>query len=410
MQNANLKTFFVILAAFSLLIMPCSHAVAQNLPGDHSRWIGDIEGEAVDKQGSALVYEFRFNESGKVTVYKHMTVRKLEQTFDFEMVDGDIRISGDSNGPIAELAGKTIRYVDDKRFAFTHVDDVTDIEIKRSIAWVSWLNIALLFILMMVGNEIASRYKWAPYFFFLVLPILLVPLWMTADLGWFRFAKLGAILIGSMFITISRFNLGPKHLKYGIFLVVFGLAFNIMEAVMQDFSQPYLVNKLSGIAGILNILTIYLWTTIRIDPEKPHNFLWPGMTIAWIIAYDFWNVCFVYLNFPNSVHFTALAVIPAPTIAALFIASGKYTWIQARPYTLSFYMIYVVTISCFDPPVSFVEPLPRSDAWIWTFVGLSLASNVILFVMQWRYRLTGKAPKKLDVGQSAVEGTPPRFG
>ena len=137
---------------------------------------------------------------------------------------------------------------------------------------------------------------------------------------------------------------------------------------------------------------------------------WLGMTIAWIIAYDFWNVCFVYLNFPNSVHFTALAVIPAPTIAALFIASGKYTWIQARPYTLSFYMIYVVTISCFDPPVSFVEPLPRSDAWIWTFVGLSLASNVILFVMQWRYRLTGKAPKKLDVGQSAVEGTPPRFG
>ena len=105
MQNANLKTFFVILAAFSLLIMPCSHAVAQNLPGDHSRWIGDIEGEAVDKQGSALVYEFRFNESGKVTVYKHMTVRKLEQTFDFEMVDGDIRISGDSNGSIAELAG-----------------------------------------------------------------------------------------------------------------------------------------------------------------------------------------------------------------------------------------------------------------------------------------------------------------
>lgn len=66
---------------------------------------------------------------------------------------------------------------------------------------------------MMVGNEIASRYKAAPYIFFVVVPILLIPLWMTAELGWFRFAKLIAIIVGSMFITISRFNLGPKHLK-----------------------------------------------------------------------------------------------------------------------------------------------------------------------------------------------------
>jgi len=410
MHNSSLKAFFIVLATFSVLIMAGSQALAQELPGGHSRWIGDIEGEVVDKQGSALVYEFRFQENGKATVYKHMTVRKLEQTFDFEMVGGDIKLTGDRNGSIGELADKTIRYVDDKRFAFTHVDGKTDIEIKKSIAWLSWLNIALLFVVMMVGNEIASRYKAAPYIFFVVLPILLIPLWMTADLGWFRFAKLIAILVGSMFITISRFNLGPKHLKYGIFLVVFGLAFNILEAVLQDFSQPYLVNKLSGIAGILSILTIYLWTTISIDDKKPHNFLWPGMTIAWIIAYDFWNVCFVYLNFPNSVHFTALAVIPAPTIAALFIASGKYTWIQARPYTLAFYMMYVITIACFDPPVSFVEPLPRSDAWVWTLVGLSLGTNAILFVLQWRYRLTGKAPGKLDVGQGFVEGTPPRFG
>ena len=134
------------------------------------------------------------------------------------------------------------------------------------------------------------------------------------------------------------------------------------------------------------------------------------MTIAWIIAYDLWNICFVYLNFPNTVHFTALAVIPAPTIAALFIASGKYTWIQARPYTLVFYMMYVVTISCFDPPVTFIEPLPRSDVWVWTLVGLSLGSNVVLAALQWRYRLFGIAPKKLEVGQGFVEGTPPRFG
>ena len=404
LHKIDLKRTLIYLAAFSLLIIASSQSLAQELPRDHSRWIGDIEGAVVDEQGSGLVYEFRFHENGKVTVYKHMTVRKLEQTFDFEMAGRDIKLTGDSNGPIGELAGKTIRYVDDKKYAFTHVDGKADIKIKKSFRLLNLVHIALLFVLMFLGNEIASRYKWAPYFFFVVLPLLLIPLWLTSDMGWFRYAKLIAILVGSMFITISRFNLGPKYLKYGIFLVVFGLAFNISEAVLQDFSQPYLVNTLSGIAGILNILTIYLWSTIRIDDKKPHNFLWPGMTIAWIIAYDLWNICFVYLNFPNSVHFTALAVIPAPTIAALFIASGKYTWIQARPYTLVFYMMYVVTMACFDPPVSFVEPLPRSDVWVWTLVGLSLGSNAVLLVLQWRYRLTGKAPKKLEVGQSYGKG------
>ena len=229
-------------------------------------------------------------------------------------------------------------------------------------------------------------------------------------MGWFRYAKLIAIIVGAMFITITRFNLKPKHIKYGIFLVVFGLAFNILEAVTQDYSQPHLPNKLNALAGFMNVLTIYLWSTIRNDDKKPFNFQWPGMTVAWILAYDFWNICFVYLNFPNTVQYTALAVIPVPTIIALYIASGKFAWLQARAYSLVFYMIYIVTISTFELPVSLVEPLPRNDIWVWALVVLSLGSNTVLLILQWRYRFTGKAPEKLDVGQSSVEGKPPIFG
>ena len=409
-NKLNLKTIFNCLSIFSLFIIAGGQLLAQDLPGNHSRWIGDIEGPIVDEQGSANVYEFRFQENGKVNVFKHMPVRKMEQTFDFEMAGLDIKLTGDSNGPIGELAGQTIRHDGDTKYVFKFIDGKTDIIMKKSIRWVSWLNIALIFVLLFVGAEITSRYKWAPYFFFVVLPLCLIPLWMTSDMGWFRYAKLIAIIIGAMFITITRFNLKPKHIKYGVFLVVFGLAFNIGEAVTQDFSQPFLPNKLNALAGVMNILTIYLWSTIRIDDKKPHNFQWPGMIIFWIIAYDLWNISFVYLNFPNTVHYTALAVIPVPTIIAIFVASGKFAWIQARAYSLVFYMIYIVTISTFDMPVSLVEPLPRGDGWIWALVILSLGSNVILLIFQWRYRLTKKAPKKLDVGQSAVEGTPPIFG
>ena len=100
LRNLNLKTTYIYLATFLLLIIASSQVLAQDLPGDHSRWIGDIEGPKVDKQGSANVYEFRFQESGKVKVYKHMPVWKLEQTCDYEMAGLDIKLTGDSNGPI----------------------------------------------------------------------------------------------------------------------------------------------------------------------------------------------------------------------------------------------------------------------------------------------------------------------
>ena len=255
-HTLNRKAFFIFLATFSVWLTVSSQSLAQDLPGGHSRWIGDIEGEVVDKQGSALVYEFRFQETGKVTVYKHMTIRKLEQTFDFEMAGSDIKLTGDSNGPIGELAGKTITYVDDTKYAFKYVDGKNDVEIKKSKRLFNWLHIALLFVIMFLGNELARRYKVAPYLIFILLPIVLTPIWLDSGLGWFRIAKLYSVLIGAIMITLYRFNFGLKKHKWLAYVIIFFLAVNIFEAVTQDWSQPDLPNKLSAIAGILNISTM----------------------------------------------------------------------------------------------------------------------------------------------------------
>jgi len=398
LHKFNLQTTFIYLATFLLLLITSSQVLAQDLPRDHSRWIGDIEGPVVDKQGSAIVYEFRFQETGTVTVYKHMTISKLEQTFDFEMAGRDVKITGDSNGPIGELAGQTIRYVDDTKYAFKFVDGKTDIEIKKSKRLFNWLHIALLFALMFLGNEVARHYKVAPYLMFIVLPIILTPIWLDAGMGWFRIAKLYSVLAGAIMITVYRFNFGLKDHKWLAYVIIFFLGVNIFEACAQDWSQADLPNMLNAFAGVLNIGTMLLfWSTIRIGSNKPHDMLWPGLTIAWIIAYDLWNVTFVYLNFPNTVAYTMIAVIPAPTIAAIFIARG--TWLQARAYTLAIYMIYVVTSSMWDPDLTFVTPLPRNDVVVWTLVGLSLAANVLYFIFYYRYRITKKAPEKINVGQ-----------
>jgi hypothetical protein len=382
-----------------MLLIGSSQVLAQDVPRDgHLHWMADIEGPVVDEQGSAIVYEFKFQETGTVTVYKHMTIEKLEQTFDFEMVDRDVKIIGDSNGPVGELAGQTIRYVDDTKHVFKFVDGKTDIFVKKSYPLFNWLHIAFLFVLMFVGNELARHYKVAPYLMFIVLPILLTPLWMDAGMGWFRIAKLYSVLLGAIMITFYRFNFGLKDHKWLAYIIIFFLGFNIAEACLQDWSQRDLPNMLNAFAGILNISAMLLyWSTIRIGSEKPHDMLWPGLTIAWIICYDLWNVTFVYLNFPNTVAYTMIAVIPAPTIAAIFIARG--TWLQARAYTLAIYMIYVVTSSMWDPDLSFTTPLPRNDVVVWTLVGLSLGANILYVLFYYRYKFTKKAPKKINVGQ-----------
>jgi len=137
---------------------------------------------------------------------------------------------------------------------------------------------------------------------------------------------------------------------------------------------------------------------LKIDEKKPNDMLWPGMTVGWIIIYDLWNLTFVYLNFPNTVAYSLTAVILAPTIAALFVKKG--TWLQARAYSLSIYMMYICSHYVFDLDITLTEPLPRNQFIIWTLVTLSVGSNVIYAALHFRYRFTGKAPKNLEVGQS----------
>ena len=392
------KMSFTLLAVFSLIGLGNNNAMAADLPGGHDRWIGDIEGEVVDAQDSAVVYEFRFSEGGTVLVLKHMTVRKLIQTFDWEMSGADVRITGNASGPIGELAGQTLQGVDDKRFTFKWVDGKTDIEIKRSKQLISWLHIAGLFLLLFIGNEVARRYKVAPYILFIILPIVLTPIWLDSGLGWFRIAKVYSALAIAVFITLYRFNFDLNKKPWALTVIAAMLAINIFEAVTQDLSQPDLANKWNAFAGFLNITTIYLWSTIKTDENKPHDMLWPGMTIGWIIAYDIWNVAFVYINFPNTVSYTLWAVLLAPTLAAIFIKKG--TWLQARAYTLSLYMMYIVTREVFDFDITLTEPLARSEGLVWVMVGLSVGANVIYTALHFRYRFMNKAPKYLEVGQN----------
>ncbi|MBV1692740.1 hypothetical protein KRR38_35195 [Novosphingobium sp. G106] len=249
-------------------------------------------------------------------------------------------------------------------------------------------------------NELARRSKAAAYTLFLILPVVLLPLWLHSDFDTvFRWVKLYSAIAGAALFTLFRFH-GLHRYNWIKILVAAVLAVNIAEAVSQDVASGALANLLNAAAGVLNIVTIHRWLGIHRDDEAPHDMLWPGMTVGWIIAYDIWNITFVYLNFPNTVFFTA-AIVIAPTIAAIFVKRG--TWMQARAYTLAIYMMYIFSFEVLlsrDIGLQLSLPFPRSEGIALAAALLSLGFNLGYALLHFRWRLTGRAPANIEVGQS----------
>lgn len=378
-------------ALFFLLVTP----VFALIPGEHERWIGTWEEES----GKGELYDFRFQPNGNVDVEKSTGTALLKQSFSWTFSGDDIRLLGDASGQIPELNGLTLTNAGEHRFHLKLSENQV-IRLRRSFTALSWSHAAFLFGLVFLGNELCRKYKPAPYIVFFVLPIVLIPLFMHSGFdSVFRWTKLYSAVVGCVFFTLFRFNGLDRHhwAKVAVALI---LAVNILEACTQDFTSGSLPIVLNGVAGLLNILTISRWLGIQRDTSPPHDMLWPGMTVAWIVAYDIWNITFVYLNFPNTVLFTAMILL-APTLAAMFVKKG--TWMQARAYALGIYMIYIFSFKALADSyfnIQFTLPLPRNEVIVMGLALLSLGANVAYAILHFRWRLTGRAPLHLQVGQS----------
>lgn len=108
-------------------------------------------------------------------------------------------------------------------------------------------------------------------------------------------------------------------------------AINILEAVIRDFQcagihgvdptqgmvtwgGPW--NYMNGIAGILNLLAISGWIGIFVANNKSRAIIWGDLTIWWIIAYDLWNLAYVYNCLADRAWYCTLALLLACTIPA----------------------------------------------------------------------------------------------
>ena len=245
--------------------------------------------------------------------------------------------------------------------------------------WIAMIAVLLGLILL---NEFARRSKFGGAFMFFLLPAALTIYFVAIQIGaatgaqwalknqtylymngWFHYAKIYAALAGCIGFMMIKYGwgIGKKHwFKPFPFVIV---AINILIAVASDFETAikgwgvwrlsnedvWLFggwhNVLNGIAGILNIFCMTAWWNIYSSKDKK-DMLWPDMTWVYILAYDVWNFEYTYLNLPTHSWYCGLALLLAPTFAAMFWNKGG--WIQNRANTLALWCMFAQVFPLFQ--------------------------------------------------------------
>ena len=245
-----------------------------------------------------------------------------------------------------------------------------------------FIHLLLVLAGLIILNELFRASKWFSLAFFIGLTLVMTAfVWpKTAGPGtsvstWFHWAKIYSVIIACIGFTFMRFTpLGEKSYAKAFPAAI--LALNILEAVIRDFELGITAGGiwhiLNGVAGILSIITISGWTGIFAEKKGKRDLIWPDMTTAWIIAYDIWNLTYIYFCVPEHATY-GISVLLACTIPALFIKKG--TWIQARAYTLGVWMMYIFTFNAYiDIPGNTIM-LPEAVGLKMAFALVSIAAN-----------------------------------
>ena len=228
---------------------------------------------------------------------------------------------------------------------------------------------------LLVLNEVFRRSKWATIGFFFILPFALFLTWMNADIdSFFRYVKLFSVIFAVVWFTIFRYTKWDKK-KYFKIVAAAILIVNILEAVIQDFSNFNLPGMLNAFAGLFSIIALPSWKFIKTDYDSKYkDLIWENMTMLWIVAYTVWNFVFIYHNLPDSAAY-AIMMLLACFIPALFKTS---IWMQARAFTLATWMMYLFTFRSFMARQ--IIYLPTNDLSLLLAASISLILNIFAFV------------------------------
>lgn len=276
--------------------------------------------------------------------------------------------------------------------------------------WWDYAMLVLVIAGLAVTAWLAIRSKWVALAVFIVIPVCLTIFWWphstagTSSAGWFPIVKQYSALIGSLSLVALQYFPKLRTKYWYLCIPPLILSVNILEAVIRDF-QCYGLNGvdpsnnlmtvggpwniMNGIAGILNLLMISGWAGIYVSAQKNRQIIWGDLTVGWIIAYDVWNVAYVYNCLADRAWYSGVALLLSCTIPA-FLSFGKGAWIQYRAYTLTFWSAIVLTFPHFMHDSMFAHRSAHNPTALFIVSALALVINVVVFVLHIRRIVTTK--------------------
>ena len=237
-----------------------------------------------------------------------------------------------------------------------------------SVPLASWGLALAVLIGLMVLNEVSRRNKLTGIIFFIAIPVILsIFVWPktsgansgAATANWFQWAKTYSAIAGCLIFMGLRFSEKIRAKKWYYILPMAILNLNIAEAVVREFEVSGMGNQvingmtyiggpwniMNAIAGILCALTVTGWFGIIISKDKSKDMVWPDMTWFWIIAYDLWNVAYLYNCVTDRAVYGGVVLLLAATIPAFTLKKGA--WLQHRAHTLAIWMMIVMSFPDF---------------------------------------------------------------
>jgi len=258
---------------------------------------------------------------------------------------------------------------------------------------------------LILVNELTRRSKAASLLLFVIMPVILtIFVWMPkygdpdSSAGtWFAWVKTYSALAGVVGFMAIRYFPKVASSKFALIFPGFILSFNILEAVAKDFQcyfkglamggQPFVEggltviggpwNILNGIAGILCILSMTGWYGVKVAKTKSRDMIWADQLWFWIIAYDVWNMAYVYNCLSTRSFYAGFLLLLSCTIPSFVLKRGA--WLQHRAQTLAMWGMVSLTFSYQASPY-FRVTTTNDPAALMSLSVAALAVNIAVLV------------------------------
>ena len=280
---------------------------------------------------------------------------------------------------------------------------------------IHWLGWAMVFIGLIVLNEVGRRSKAGAAIIFVVAPLAMTIYCIAIAVGvangqewaltnpthvyqnsWFHYAKVYAALAGCWGFIAIKYQWGKigkaKWFRAWPFVIV---AINIMIAVVSDFESAYHFFALGETTWVTSEGATQLagWNNV-------FNGIAGIINIFCMTAYDIWNFCYTYNCLPTHSWFCGFALLLAPTVAAFIWNKGG--WIQNRAFTLAIWCMFAQVFPFFQEQSIFVthSTLDAGAALVVSILALVANVAAIIYIV-YRAKKLGRNPYKQDV----FEGT-----